>query len=96
MKVKQNLKPSKVGRFFFKFVEVDGREKPSEEGCLVIYLCAFFVFYKVAFKRSFVRVNLIHHICCLKQVKFIKVKYFQAFKNRLTMCSLVHYVLISS
>ena len=38
-----NLMPSKVRKLFLKFVEIDGKENPSGEDCLVFYFCICFV-----------------------------------------------------
>ena len=40
----QNIIPLYVKKFRFKFVETVGREKPSDEDCLVLCLCKLFVF----------------------------------------------------
>ena len=40
----QNIIPLYVKKFRFKFVETVGREKPSDEKCLVLCLCKLFVF----------------------------------------------------
>ena len=40
----QNIIPLYAKKFRFKFVEPVGREKPSDEYCLVLYLCKLFVF----------------------------------------------------
>ena len=49
-----DLIPSKVKKLILKFVEIDGRENPSDEDCHVLYLCICFVF-----TNSFSRKNLL-------------------------------------
>ena len=40
----QNIMPLYVKKFRFNFVETVGREKPSDDDCLVLCLCKLFVF----------------------------------------------------